>query len=98
MGRVARAVGMMPRELVEDDGADHLLRDEAAASKVVFKRLLVACVQRLRLGKFDPDQASIAGQWARICLQHHNTDPYLVDTELEPAHGRRHPSASVPIR
>jgi hypothetical protein len=34
--------------VVEDD-ADHLLRDEAAASEVVFKRVHVACVQRLRL-------------------------------------------------
>ena len=35
--------------MVEDD-ADHLLRDEATASEVVFKRVHVACVQRLRLG------------------------------------------------
>jgi hypothetical protein len=35
--------------VVEDD-ADHRLRDEAAASEVVFKRVQIACVQRLRLG------------------------------------------------
>ena len=48
VGRFAKTHG----SLAEDDGTDHLLGDEAAASEVVFKRLHVACVQRLCLGNF----------------------------------------------